>query len=256
MPRFIKGEKRMLEELQANLLNMIAEEGHELNGSEEDGWVLKIDDEILEDIQLRLLETALSARISAGILPANVYQINEELVKNSFALTADSNEKFEIIMNDILRGAKVPEESIAILQQPFAPGMYNTLVTVVIAFNLSEDQMQAVQLAAKAAKTGIKITTFTKKASMIATASANVGGRVAREVLLAGTEIGATVATSAVKTGVEMTACALNIGIRDLNPKELAKGENVQSLFKTVRGLWNKHTANSNDKVTKGFASL
>ena len=160
----------------------------------------------------------------------------------------------DIIINDILRGAKIPEENIAVLQQPFAPRMYNTLVVVIIALGLNEDQMKAVQLSAKTAKTGIKITEFTKKATMIASSTANVANRVAKEVLLAGTEIGTTVAVGAVKTGVEMTACALNIGLRDLNPKELAKGENVQSLFKTVKSLWNKNSDNS--KITKGFASL
>lgn len=254
MLKFINGEKAMLEELQANLLNMITEQGHELNGSEQDGYCLKIDTDYFDDMQLRLLETALYSRISAGVLPEGAYPITEELVKNSFALTADSQEKMDIIMNDILRGAKIPEENIAVLQQPFAPRMYNTLVVVIIALGLNEDQMKAVQLSAKTAKTGIKITEFTKKATMIASSTANVANRVAKEVLLAGTEIGTTVAVGAVKTGVEMTACALNIGLRDLNPKELAKGENVQSLFKTVKSLWNKNSDNS--KITKGFASL
>ena len=219
-----------------------------------DGYCLKIDTDYFDDMQLRLLETALYSRISAGVLPEGAYPITEELVKNSFALTADSQEKMDIIMNDILRGAKIPEENIAVLQQPFAPRMYNTLVVVIIALGLNEDQMKAVQLSAKTAKTGIKITEFTKKATMIASSTANVANRVAKEVLLAGTEIGTTVAVGAVKTGVEMTACALNIGLRDLNPKELAKGENVQSLFKTVKSLWNKNSDNS--KITKGFASL
>lgn len=252
--KFIRGEQRMLQELQANLFNMISETGHELAGSPEDGYALKIDTDVLTDMQLRLVETAINARINAGVLPADAYEVTPELVQNSFALTADSNEKLEIIQNDILRGAKVPAENIAVLQQPFAPGMYNTLSVVVIAFNLSEDQMKAVQLSAKTAKMGIKVTTFTKKASMIATSTANVANRVTREVVLAGTEVGATLAAGAVKTGVEMVACAANIGIRDLNPKELFKGDNVQALSKTIKFLWNNRT--DNDKITNGFASL
>ena len=38
MVKFIKGDVRMLEELQANLLNMISEDGHELAGNETDGY--------------------------------------------------------------------------------------------------------------------------------------------------------------------------------------------------------------------------
>lgn len=250
----LRGDQKMLQELQANLVNMITETGHELAGSPEDGYALKIDTDVLNDMQIRLFETAMNARMNAGVLPAGFYDVTPELVQNSFALTADSNEKLEIIQNDILRGAKVPAENIAVLQQPFAPGMYNTLSVVVIAFNLSEDQMKAVQLSAKTAKMGIKVTTFTKKASMIATSTANVANRVSREVVLAGTEVGATLAAGAVKTGVEMVACAANIGIRDLNPKELFKGDNVQALSKTIKSLWGNR--NAGDKITNGFASL
>lgn len=254
MVKFIKGSKAMLEELQANLFNVISEDGHELAGSETDGYCLKIDMDVFNDTQVRLIETALNARINAGVLDASLYEITPELVQNSFALTADSREKLNIIQNDILRGAKVPVEKIAVLQQPFAPGMYGTPTIVVIAFDLSQDQMKAVELSAKTAKAGIKVTTFTKKASMIATSTANVTNRVAREVLLAGTEVGATVLAGSVKTGVEMVACAANIGIRDLNPRELFKGDNVQSLAKTVKSLWGNR--NSSDKITNGFASL
>lgn len=253
MVKFIKGDKRMLEELQANLLNMISEDGHELAGGEADGYCLKIDTDVLNEMQLRLLETAMNARINAGVLDASLYQVQEELVQNSFALTADSQEKLDIIQNDILRGAKIPAENIAILQQPFAPGMYSTLTVVVLAFNLSEDQMKAVQLSAKTAKMGIKITTYAKKASMIGTSTAHVANRVTREVALAGTEIGATIISGSVKTGVEMIACAANIGIRDLNPKELFKGDNVQALSKTIKSLWGNRT---DSKITNGFASL
>lgn len=253
MVKFIKGDKRMLEELQANLLNMISEDGHELAGGEADGYCLKIDTDVLNEMQLRLLETAMNARINAGVLDASLYQVQEELVQNSFALTADSQEKLDIIQNDILRGAKIPAENIAILQQPFAPGMYSTLTIVVLAFNLSEDQMKAVQLSAKTAKMGIKITTYAKKASMIGTSTAHVANRVTREVALAGTEIGATIISGSVKTGVEMIACAANIGIRDLNPKELFKGDNVQALSKTIKSLWGNRT---DSKITNGFASL
>lgn len=254
MVKLIRGSKEMLMELQANLFNRVNAEGHELGGSDEDGYALKIDTDVFNDSQIRLIETALNARINSGILDANAYTITPELVQNSFALTADSNEKLEIIQNDILRGAKVPVENIAVLQQPWAPGMYNTLSVVVIAFDLNEDQMKAVELSAKTARMGIKVTNFTKKASMIATSTANVTNRVAREVLLAGTEVGATVLAGTVKTGVEMTACALNIGIRDLNPKELFKGDNVQSLAKTVKSLWKNK--GGNDKITNGFAVL
>ena len=114
--------------------------------------------------------------------------------------------------------------------------------------------MKAVQLSAKTAKMGIKVTTFTKKASMIATSTANVANRVSREVVLAGTEVGATILAGSVKTGVEMVACAANIGIRDLNPKELFKGDNVQALSKTIKSLWGNR--NAGDKNTNGFASL
>ena len=57
--KFIRGEQRMLEELQANLFNMISETGHELAGNPEDGYALKIDTDVLTDMQLRLVETAI-----------------------------------------------------------------------------------------------------------------------------------------------------------------------------------------------------
>lgn len=262
--KFINGTRPELEELIANLfsrvcVNIVDEEpvavGFELNGSDADGYMLKIDTELLNDIQLMVLEAGLSSRIQAGVLDKTAYTVNEDLLANTFCLTANSPEKLEIITKDILGGAKVGEENIVVLQQPFAPGMFNTLTNVVIAFNLNEDQMKAIQLSTKVAAHGIKVTDFTKKARMIGGASANVINRVGREVTLAGVEIGATVGIGVVKTGVEATACVANLAIKELNHKELLKGDNVQNLMKTVKGLWAKKD-NSNQVVGRGFAQL
>ena len=138
------------------------------------------------------------------------------------------------------------------LNMPFALGMYNTLVAVVIAFNLNENQMQAIELASKTARTGIKIQKFTRKAGLVGVSAANVANRVIKDVALAGTEVGAAVIAGSVKTVVEASACALNIGIRDLNPKELIKGDNVMALRKTIRTLFKK----DDSKISNGFASL
>lgn len=262
--RFIKGTRPQLEELIANLfsrvcVNIVDDEpvtvGFELNGSDTDGYMIKIDTELLNDVQLMVLEAGLSARIQAGVLEKTAYEINENILANSFCLTANSPEKLEIVTNDILRGAKVGEENIIVLQQPFAPNMYNTLTYVVIAFNLNEDQMKAIQLSTKAAAHGIKITNFTKKARMVGGATANVVNRVGREVTLATVEIGATIGVGTIKTGVEATACVANLAIRELQPKELLKGDNVQNLMKTVKGLWGKKD-NANQVIGRGFAQL
>lgn len=258
--RIIKGSEKEILELQVNLFDRImassSEDGslaHQAMGSEKDGWCLKVDLGYYSENQLQLIETAMKARIMAGLLSPDTWQVNEDMTRNSFSLTADSPQKLEIIMNDILRGAKVPETNIQIVQQPFAPGMTSTLVTVVLAFGLSEDQMKAVELSAKVAKQGIKVQNFAKKSGMIATTTANVATRVGREVVLAGTEVGATVAVGAVKTGVEMIACAANIGFRDLNPQQIMQGDNVQALAKTLKGLWGNK---SGGQITSGFASL
>lgn len=259
MIRFIKGTEKEVKELEANLFARIitdAADGtvpYQALGSDEDGWTLKVDLSYYNEMQLQLIETAIKARMTAGVLSQNSgWVVDEALTRNSFCLTADSQEKLEIILNDILRGAKIPEENIQIVQQPFAPGMTSTLVTVILAFNLSEDQMKAVELSAKVAKQGIKVQNFAKKTAMVATTTANVTNRVGRDVLLAGTEVVSTLGAGAIKTGVEMIACATNIGIRELNPKELVKGDNVQSLAKTLKTLWKK----DDNKVTNGFASL
>lgn len=256
--KMIKGNKRMIEELIANLLAPICTneegqvEGVESMGSDEDGYCVKIDTEILNDIQLMVIEAGLSSRVQSGVL--DEYEPDMDIIQNTFALTANSPEKLEIILKDILGGAKVAEEHMVLLQQPYAPGMYNTLVNVVIAFNLNEDQMKAIQLSTKVAQTGIKVTDFTKKASMVAGASAHVLNRVGKEVTLATVEIGATVGVGMVKTGVEATACVANIAIKELNHKELMKGDNVQSLMKTMRGLFKKN--DNMNKLSTGFGAL
>ena len=255
--KIIRGSKAFLEEIVVNLLSRISETCYELNGSDEDGWCLKINYDGLTDGQGRIIEVALKARQQSGVWETQpddeqAFKINEELCANSFAITVDSTEKLDIVMNDILRGAKVPQENIIMLNQPFAIGMYNTLVAVVIAFDLNENQMQAIALASKTARTGIKIQKFTKKAGLVATSTANVTNRVVREVALAGTEVGATILSGTIKTTIEAGACALNIGIRDLNPKELVKGDNVMALRKTIKNLFNK----DDSKITNGFASL
>ena len=131
--------------------------------------------------------------------------------------------------------------------------MYNTLVHTVIAFNLNDDQMKAIELATKVAQTGIKVSNLTKKARMIGGASASVLNRVGKEVTLAGVEIGATIGAGIVKTGVEATACVANIAIKELNHKELMKGDNVQSLMKTIRTTFKKQETT---KLSRGFGAL
>ena len=256
--KLIKGNERMIEELIANLLAPICTDtegvvvGIESMGSPEDGYCVKIDTDMLSDAQVMVIEAGLSSRVQSGVLTG--YEPDMSLIQNTFALTANSPEKVEIIIKDILGGAKVSEEHIIMLQQPYAEGMYNTLVNVVIAYNLNDDQMKAIQLSTKVAQQGIKITDFTKKASMIAGASAHVLNRVGKEITLATVEVGATVGVGMVKTGVEATACIANIAIKELNHKELMKGDNVQSLMKTMRTMFKKE--NTTSKLSTGFGAL
>lgn len=252
MVKFIQSnDLNFLKEIQINLLNRLGEAGHEINSNGEIN-MLKIDFDILGEQCMKIVEIAINARIQAGVFPAELYQVDEVLIQNAFSLTADSDEKLDIILKDILRGAKVPETQYIVLEQPWGPGMYNTLTKVVIALDLTEDQMKAIQTAAKMARTGIKITNGTKKVALVAGATANVATRVGKEIALAGTEIGANIATSAVKTGVEMGAVVLNSAVRDLNPRELIAGSNVQQLMKTVKSVWGKESS----KITNGFADL
>lgn len=256
--KIIKGDKKMIEELIANLLAPICTDingqvvGIESMGSDADGYCVKIDTDVLNDAQIMVMEAGLSSRVQSGVLKG--YEPDMSIIQNTFALTANSPEKLEIVLKDILGGAKVSEENIIMLQQPYAEGMYNTLVNVVIAYNLNEDQMKAIQLSTKVAQTGIKVTNFTKKASMVAGASAHVLNRVGKEVTLATVEIGATVGVGMVKTGVEATACVANIAIKELNHKELMKGDNVQSLMKTMKTLFKKNE--NMNKLSTGFGAL
>lgn len=267
MMKFIQGPeltKGMADELVANLFSAVCvrinpeteeiEQAFEYLDDAEAGVCIKFDPDDISEANRMILETALFSRMQGGVLPANLYQLDDTILQNCFALTAGSKEKQEIIQNDILRGAKVSEEQIFVLTQPFAPNMFSSQVVVIIAVNLNDDQMKAIQLSTKVAQHGIKITNFTKKASMIATSSTNVLNRVSKEVVLAGVEVGATLGAGAVKTGVEATACVANIAIRDLNPKELAKGDNVQTLMKTVNGLFKKNK--EQQTLTRGFGAL
>ena len=251
--KFIQStDLKLIEELVANLFELVAPGNAEI--MEGEGiYSLKFDEEMLTDDQLMIIETALSARIQGGVLPRDLYEVNETIISNSFSLTASSPEKYEIIMNDILRGAKVKEGQIVTLQQPFAPGMYNSLVFVVIAVNLSEDQMSAIELSTKVAQQGIKVTNWAKKAGMIGGSTAQVANRVGREVTLAAVEIGAVVGVGTVKTAVEATACVANTVIRDLNHRELLKGDNVQTLLSTIKSL---KSNKSSKQISRGFGAL
>lgn len=257
MIKLIKGNERMVEELIANLLAPVCTNengevvGIESMGSPEDGFCVKIDTDMLSDVQIMVIEAGLSSRVQSGVLTG--YEPDMSLIQNTFALTANSPEKVEIVLKDILGGAKVTEENIIVLQQPYAEGMYNTLIPVIIAFNLNQDQMNAIQLSTKVAQQGIKITNFTKKASMVLGSSAHVVNRVGREVALAGVEVGATVGVGVIKTGVEATACVANIALKELNHKELMKGDNVQSLMRTVKSMFKK---DNTTKLSTGFGAL
>ena len=186
--KMIKGDERLIGELMANVFIPLCSNeegvvtGVESMGSEQDGYMIKIDTEMLSDIQLMIIEAALSSRVQSGVLAG--YEPDETLIQNTFALIANSPEKIEIVLKDILGGAKVDENQIVVLQQPFAPSMYNTLVHTVIAFNLNDDQMKAIELATKVAQTGIKVSNLTKKARMIGGASASVLNRVGKVLLL------------------------------------------------------------------------
>lgn len=257
MIKLIKGNERMVEELIANLLAPVCTNengevvGIESMGSPEDGFCVKIDTDMLSDVQIMVIEAGLSSRVQSGVLTG--YEPDMSLIQNTFALTANSPEKVEIVLKDILGGAKVTEENIIVLQQPYAEGMYNTLIPVIIAFNLNQDQMNAIQLSTKVAQQGIKITNFTKKASMVLGSSAHVVNRVGREVALASVEVGATVGVGMIKTGVEAGACVANIALKELNHKELMKGDNVQSLMRTVKSMFKK---DNTTKLSTGFGAL
>lgn len=56
-----------------------------------------------------------------------------------------------------------------------------------------------------------------------------------------------------VKTGVEATACVANIAIKELNHKELMKGDNVQNLMKTIKTTFKKQET---AKLSRGFGAL
>ena len=253
--KFIQStQKGFVEELVSNLFEVVAPGNAEIMEDSESGMVtLKFDEDLLNDGQAMIIEAALLARMQSGVLDQSAYQINEALVRNSFSLTASSPEKYEIVVNDILRGAKVKGEQTMVLQQPFAPGMYNSLIYVVIAFNLSEDQMSAIELSTKVAQQGIKVTNWARKAGMVGGSTAQVVNRVGREVTLAAVEIGAVVGVGTVKTAVEASACIANTVLRDLNHKELLKGDNVQSLLGTLKSLKNNKTSK---QVSRGFGAL
>lgn len=97
--KFIQStDKALIEELVANLFEVVAPNHAEVLESE--GLTsLKFDEDTLTDDQLMIIETALSARIQGGVLPADAYQVNEHLIANSFSLTASSPEKYEIVTN-------------------------------------------------------------------------------------------------------------------------------------------------------------
>lgn len=254
--KFITSEDQLLiEELYANLFEVVAPGKAEVMlDSASNQHSIKIDEDLLDDAEKMIIECAMSSRIQGGVFPAELYPINETLIANSFSITASSKEKYEIVMNDILRGAKVPQNNILVLTQPFAPKMYNSQIYTVIAFNLNDDQMSAIELSTKVAQTGIKVNNWAKKAGMIGTSSANVINRVGREVTLAGVEIGATIGVGTIKTAIEATACIANTAIRDLNYKELIAGDNVQTLLGTIKSL--KENKKNSQKISRGFGSL
>ena len=87
--KLIKGNQRMIEELIANLLAPVCTYelgevvGIESMGSEEDGYCVKIDTDMLSDVQVMVIEAGLSSRVQSGVLTG--YEPDMSLIQNTFA---------------------------------------------------------------------------------------------------------------------------------------------------------------------------
>lgn len=205
-----------------------------------------------KDATARVASIALNARLNAGIIPEGSIEIDEEASATCFSILANTEEKLEL-MKKSFESCNIPEDRTIILHMPCTSALDN-LGYLLIALDLTEEQLSAIKLAIKTARISLKVANVTKKASIIGSASAVAGNKIVRDVTLATVEVGATIGTGLIKTGVEAGACALNIGIKELNPKDLAKGDNVQKLTKTLKSLFK--SKDNNKTITGGFSAL
>lgn len=216
---------------------------------DEDGVSFQANDATID----KVINICLNARINAGILPQGCIEIDEESFASCFSVLANNDEKLEIMRKSF--ESCIPEDKTLILHMPCSATELDNLGYLIIALDLADDQLSAIKLAVKTARISLKVANTTKKVSIIGSASAVAGNKIVRDVTLATVEVGATIGTGLVKTGIEAGACALNIGIKELNPKDLAKGDNVQKLSKTLKSLF-KSKHKDNKATTGGFSVL
>lgn len=251
----IQGNTQAVEEIKVNLFDTIAPGVAEIIAKpDSNDSILKWNIEQLDDSNYIIIETALYYRQQSGLLTGIEVQIDESVTNMCFAMPASSQEKANIILNDIFGTAKVPEESIVTLMQPFAPGIYNVTEMLIIAFNLSEDQLQAINGTATVAGFGQKINKTVRKVKMSTHGSSKVLVNTGKEVAELAGAVGGTLLGGTVVAGFAGGATAIdeftNIVTKDAFVNHHAT-KSLTSKFKKAFKIGESNTGVVNNKGFK-----
>lgn len=256
--KLITGNTQILEEIKVNLLDVVANGISEIaNLPDQDGMsVIKWDISSLDDSQYIIIETALYYRKQSGLLENIEVAIDESVTNMCFAIPASSQEKVNIIMNDIFGTAKVPKESIVQLAQPFAPNMLHITEVIIIAFNLSEDQLQAINNTATVAGFGQKLNKTVRKAKMTVHGSSKVLVSTGKEVAELTGAVGGTLLGGTVIAGFAGTATALDEFTNIVTKDAFINHHATQSLTAKFKKAFKIGESNAGLVNNKGFKRI
>lgn len=258
MFKTITGNTQAVEEIKVNLFDTIEEGIAEVvvDPTKEGASILKWNIDSLDDSQYIIIETALYYRGQSGLLTGLVLEIDESVTNMCFAIPASSQEKANIILNDIFGTAKVPKESIVTLLQPFAPGMYNVTEMLIIAFNLSEDQLQAINSTATVAGFGQKINKTVRKIKMSTHGSSKVIVGTTKEVAELAGAVGGTLLGGTVVAGFAGGATALDEFTNIVTKEAFTNHHATKSLTNKFKKAFKIGESNAGVVNNKGFKRI
>ena len=253
MLRIMVSDINTIAEIAQNIFVPLVMEGQEPffeTIESEDMALLKYDLDNMDNRTARIIEALLYNRAQDGLL-ANVFSDqnlsqqfevlpeDSEILRGSFEITVDTEDKAREIIRDIFDTANVRDIHVSL--KPIAIGMTNFCKFSVLAVGLSPAQTSMLNRATSTKALGIKAKKIMNSASTVGYTSAKI---IANDIVTPAAEVGAKfgglVASTTVNAGYKAAATFADEFMSNCNKDTFKNYEPAQRVVKNFKALFNK----------------
>lgn len=252
MLRIMVGESNIIAEIAENIFAPLSMDNAICEVSENEAGIalLKYDLEELDDRTARIIEALLYNRKADGLLE-NVFEdeamttqfqvLSEdcELLKGSFEISVDNEQKAKEIIKDVFQTANVYDIHVSL--KPIAPNMTTFTKISVLAVGLTQEQTNMLNRATSTKALGIKAKKLMNTASTVGYSSAKI---IANDIVTPAAEVGAKfgglVASTAVNATYKAGATFADEFLSNCNKESFKDYEPAQRVVRNIKALFNK----------------